>query len=89
MWATIGFKLRKVTLRNQSLKPLLSVSEADGKKTNKSHGVTVERTRELLGDAVANLSDQQVFEIIACFRSVADVFIDLSVNNYSSKKARK
>lgn len=52
-------------------------------------GVTVERTRELLGDEISHLSDQEVFEMLAKYRQLANTFIDLSINKHSSKNSLK
>lgn len=47
--------------------------------------MTIERTRELLGDSISHLSDQEVFEMIGEARQLADVFIDLSIQKDTYK----
>jgi hypothetical protein len=47
--------------------------------------MTIARTRELLGDLVKDLDDQQVFEIISRYSQLSSTLIDLSIISATGK----
>lgn len=49
-----------------------------------SKNMTIQRAREILGSCVANLTDQEVTNVIYEMGQMADIILDITVNTYAS-----